>query len=512
MSLRRKPETGTEHRSRFPGAVRPVAYAAAAGVVVATVIVAFMANQFVSHASLSLLFLAGVLVVSARTGLGPSLLSSLLSFLALNFFFTQPYYTLEVAHGSDVAMLLFFLMMATVTGNLAARMRREVVERRASLQRTSNLYEFSRRMASAAGTEAVLDALADHLARSIARGVLVFATESDKPLQLVARSGPEVSIPEDEVRTMWMEGSADMTAHDSGYAIKLSTSEKAIGMVIIHGGPVDQDHLELARSLCDQATVALSRTRLVMDLEEARLTAETEQLRSALLSSVSHDLRTPLASIIGSTTSLLEYGGSISEANRHELLSTVVDEAKRLDRHIQNLLDMTRLGQGRLKLRRDWVDLNDIVSSAVDRVHDTLKGCSVDIDIAGDVPLLWVHGTLVEQALVNILDNAIRFSPVNGRISVRADSSCSQVTLEVCDQGPGIPDVDKDRIFDMFYTSTQSDRDHRQGTGLGLAICRGIVTAHGGTVTAHDGSPQGDKGACIRIVLPGGREDGVDCT
>lgn len=506
------PDTGTEHRTRFSGAIRPVAYGAAAGVVVATVIVAFMANQFVSHASLSLLFLAGVLIVSARTGLGPSLLASLLSFLALNFFFTQPYYTLEVAHGADVAMLVFFLLMAAVTGNLAARMRREVVERRASLQRTSNLYEFSRRMASAAGAEAVLEALADHLARSIDRGVLVFATENDNPLKLVTRSGPDISIPESEIQAIWMEGSSDTVAHDSGYAVKLTTNEQAIGMVIIHGGPVDQDHLELARSLCDQATIALSRTRLVADLEDARLTAETEQLRSALLSSVSHDLRTPLASIIGSTTSLLEYGSSISETNRHELLSTVVDEAKRLDRHIQNLLDMTRLGQGRLKLRRDWVDLDDIVSSAVDRVHDTLKGRSVDIEIAGDVPLLWVHGTLVEQALVNILDNAIRFSPIHGLISIRADYSLGQVRLEVCDQGPGIPDVDKDRIFDMFYTSPQPDRGNRQGTGLGLAICRGIVTAHGGSVTAHDAKNQNKAGACIRIVLPGEQENGANDT
>lgn len=506
------PDTGTEHRTRFPGAIRPVAYGTAAGVVIATVIVAFMANQFVSHASLSLLFLAGVLIVSARTGLGPSLLASLLSFLALNFFFTQPYYTLEVADEADVATLVFFLLMAAVTGNLAARMQREVVERRASLQRTSNLYEFSRRMASAAGAEAVLEALADHLARSIDRGVLVFATENDKPLELVARSGTAVSIPETEIQAMWIEGSSDMAAHDGGYAIKLATSEKAIGMVIIHGGPVDQDHLELARSLCDQATIALSRTRLVADLEKARLTAETEQLRSALLSSVSHDLRTPLASIIGSTTSLLEYGGSISEANRHELLATVVDEAKRLDRHIQNLLDMTRLEQGRLKLRRDWVDLNDIVSSAVGRVHDTLKGRSVDIKIAGDVPLLWVHGTLVEQALVNILDNAIRFSPVDGRISVRADYSFDQVRLEICDQGPGITDVDKDKIFDMFYTSPQSDRGNCQGTGLGLAICRGIVNAHGGSVTAHDGTNQGERGACIQITLPGELENGAGRT
>lgn len=493
-------DSSSERRTLVSGETLLQAYVRAVAVVFVMVAIAFMANRVVSHASLSLLFLTGVLVVSAWTGLGPSLLASLLSFLALNFFFTQPYYTLAVEDEADVAMLAFFVLMAGITGNLAARMRREVVERRASLERTSNLYEFSRRMASAVGADDVLEALADHLSRSIGCGVQVFVPAEGDSLVLKAEAGPVAPIAASELAARWSRQTSGIEQGDSWDAMKLISDRSELGMVVVHGDRIDQEPLELARSLCDQAAIALSRTQLVGELEEARLTAETEQLRSALLSSVSHDLRTPLASIIGSTTSLMEYGDSISEVNRRELLATVVEEAKRLDRHIQNLLDMTRLGHGRLKLHRDWVDLHDIVSGAVDRMRDALIRIPIQIDVPGDTPFLWVHGALVEQALVNVLDNAIRHTPPDGRIALLAAHAGNQVTIEVCDQGEGIPDAEKQKVFDMFYTADLSDGRDRAGTGLGLAICQGIVAAHGGTVTAHDGP--GGRGTCMRLMLP----------
>jgi two-component system sensor histidine kinase KdpD len=272
-----------------------------------------------------------------------------------------------------------------------------------------------------------------------------------------------------------------------------------MGLVAIQG-ELDSEQMDSVQSLCEQAGVALDRTRLVEDLEETRVVYETEQLRSALLSSVSHDLRTPLASIIGSTTSLLEYGDSFSPEDRRELLETVVDESQRLDRHIQNLLDMTRIGQGGLKLRRDWVDLHDTVSSALNRLHGDLRGLQVEIDIAAAVPLLWIHGVLIEQALVNLLDNAIRYSPDNGRITVSARAHGAVVEIDVCDEGPGIPENERERIFDMFYTGRHGDRGKHKGTGLGLTICRGMVGAHHGEVMALEG-PNG-RGACMRITLP----------
>jgi two-component system sensor histidine kinase KdpD len=227
---------------------------------------------------------------------------------------------------------------------------------------------------------------------------------------------------------------------------------------------------------------------------------ETEQLRSALLSSLSHDLRTPLASVIGATSSLIEYGESFSIDNRMQLLQTTMEEAQRLDRYIQNLLDMTSLGQRALKLERSWVDLHDIVSSATQRLSKSKPAVPVRVDIPADLPMLWVHGALFEQALFNLMDNAKRFSPVDGRIAVTARRMDDTLRIEVCDQGPGIADEEKEKVFNMFYTVHQGDRSELKGTGLGLAICQGMIAAHGGIVTAHDGTD--GVGTCMRIELP----------
>jgi len=479
-------------------------YAVAIGVVFVTVGLAFLAHKLMPHASLSLLFLTGVLVISVRTGLGPSLLASILSFLAYNFFFTPPYYTFEVADDGDVATLIFFLLMAAITGNLAARMHQEMDKRRTSLRRTSILYEFTRRISSAAGTDVVLDALTDHLSQSMDKSVMVLLVNSGGIPIVRTSAGRPQTLDADVIATAWSLNSPDPIVIEPWHFLKLATKAKTMGMVAIHG-QIDADQIDLARSLCDQAIVVLERTQLVADLEQARLVTETEQLRSALLSSVSHDLRTPLASIIGSTSSLLEYGESFSDENRRELLTTILEEAQRLDRYIQNLLDMTRLGQGSLTLRRDWVDLHDIVSSSVTRLQNALKGLVIDINISETVPLMWVHGVLIEQAVVNLLDNAIRFSPADGHISITAAARGDKIDINICDGGPGIPENDREKIFDMFYTVRQGDMGTLHGTGLGLAICRGMIAAHGGDVTAHDG--HNNHGTCMRITLPVIRPD-----
>jgi len=478
---------------------RPLAYAGALIVVILSVGLAFPLHQWMPHANLSLLFLTGILIVSARTGLGPSLVASVLSFLAFNFFFTPPFYTFEVADDGDVATLIFFLIMAAITGNLAARMHQEMLKRRLSLQHTANLYDFSQQMASAANSEEVLDKLVRHFSYLLNTPVAVYLPDEADILTRRAATSPAIQPPVEEIAHIWSGGKSDPGKLGQWFVLPLVTDQQPVGLLVMPDHPLDSEQLALSRSLCQQAAIALDRTRLVADLEQVRLVSETEQLRSALLSSVSHDLRTPLASIIGSTTSLLEYGDSISGQNRTELLKTVVEEAQRLDRHIQNLLDMTRLGQGNLSLHRDWVDLHDIVSSAVERLGDRLQACPLKIAIDPEVPLLRVHGVLIEQALVNLLDNAVRFSPPGGEITLTARLIDDQLEILLCDQGPGIPADQREKIFDMFYTARQGDRADRPGTGLGLAIVRGMIAAHGGTVTARDGAS--GRGTCMQIRL-----------
>jgi len=217
-------------------------------------------------------------------------------------------------------------------------------------------------------------------------------------------------------------------------------------------------------------------------------------------------LRTPLASVIGSATSLLEYGDVIGPEDRRDLLETIHGESRRLDRHIQNLLDMTRIGQGGLSLRRDWVDLRDVVSGAVGRLRDGLGDVEVQTILAPDLPLLWVHGALLEQALLNLLDNALRFSPPGAAVTLEARmAEAERMEIDVCDQGPGIAEGDRERVFDMFYTARRGDCGG-QGTGLGLTICRAMIGAHGGEVEALPG-PEG-RGTRMRISLPLQRPEG----
>ncbi|MCW8920950.1 MAG: DUF4118 domain-containing protein [Sedimenticola sp.] len=479
---------------------QPKAYLSAVAIVFVTALLAFPAHQLMPHANLSLLFLTGILIISARTGLGPSLVASVLSFLTFNFLFTPPYYTFEVADDGDVATLIFFLLMAAITGNLAARMHQEISKRRTSLRHISTLYDFTRRMSSAAEAEDILSAVVVHFQHFLKRQVVIFIpSEAGLPV-LHSQTDGAPTIDQEVIGRAWAK--VELKPYFSGQwsFLPLSTDWGLAGMVAIQDSLMESENLELCRSLCRQAAIALHRTQLAADLEHARLVSETEQLRSALLSSVSHDLRTPLSSIIGSTTSLLEYGETFSSDNRKDLLKTVVEEARRLDRHIQNLLDMTRLGQGALTLRRDWVDLHDIVASAISRLPEALKELSVQINIAHDVPLLWVHGVLIEQALVNLLDNAARFSPANGKIEIHAHCLAEEIEIKLCDEGPGIPEGEREKIFDMFFTARQGDRSNFQGTGLGLAIVRGMVAAHGGSVSA-DSNPSG-QGTCMSIRLP----------
>jgi two-component system sensor histidine kinase KdpD len=217
------------------------------------------------------------------------------------------------------------------------------------------------------------------------------------------------------------------------------------------------------------------------------------------LASVSHDLRTPLTAMRGGIDSLLALGEAIPLEDRRELLEGTRDEAERLDRYIQNLLDMTRLGHGALKLARDWVSPGDIVGSALNRLRTVLAPLQVSTHVPAELPLLFVHAALIEQALVNVLENAARFSPSQGRLRVEAGASDSELFFSVSDEGPGIPEAERAKIFDMFYTAARGDRGG-QGTGLGLAICQGMVGAHGGRITVAEGID--GRGTCITLHLP----------
>jgi two-component system sensor histidine kinase KdpD len=482
-------------------AIRNYAYAAA---VVSLAVGAAVVFRRLPHANLSLLFLTAVLIVAARWGLWPSIFSSVLSFLALNFFFTAPFFTFKVEEEGDVATLVFFLGMAALTGNLAARMREETAKSHESLDRISKLLDFSRRMAAVASANDALQALVDRLSNILQCRAFAYLPDVNSAVQLHASAvaggsdaGPDRAV----VDRLWEDTRAGRLAAESGRwtLLPFATAGGPVGMIVLDVDEIDPAKRELAIGLCDQASVAVERTQLVDSLREAQLDSEFERLRSALLSSVSHDLRTPLASIIGSTTSVLEYSAVLKPEDRDDLLRTVVSEAQRLNRYIQNLLDMTRFGQQPFELQREWVDMNDLISAAIERLGEVLDGFILDIQVAPAASVIRVHGALIEQVFVNLLDNAAGFAPEASILTVRVYRSDPDVVIEVIDKGPGIAVSERTRVFDMFYRVAHGDRQ-RQGTGLGLAICKSVVKAHGGTIEILAG-PDG-AGTMLRILLP----------
>ncbi|PWB19016.1 histidine kinase, partial [Stenotrophomonas sp. SPM] len=256
---------------------------------------------------------------------------------------------------------------------------------------------------------------------------------------------------------------------------------------------------QLAEAMVDDIAQAALRTRLVAELEQAHVSNETERLRSALLSSVSHDLRSPLAAMIGSADSLASYGTAMDMADRRALLDTILVEGERLDRYIQNLLDMTRLGHEGLTINRDWIGVDELIGSAARRLQRYQPKVRLELDIPSTMAPIWVHPALVEQAVFNVMENAAKFSPPDAPVQVQARELDGQLRIDVIDAGPGIPDDERARIFDMFYSVERGDRG-RHGTGLGLTICQGMIGAHGGSVQALPG--RDGRGTLIRITLP----------
>jgi two-component system sensor histidine kinase KdpD len=259
------------------------------------------------------------------------------------------------------------------------------------------------------------------------------------------------------------------------------------------------DERRLLDGLCDQAAVAIERISLAKGLDEARVLAETERLRAALLTSISHDLRTPLASILGAVSSLRSFPEKYGAAERDELIATLQEEAERLNRFVSNLLDMTRLESGAIELNVELIDVAEIIGSALQRAGNVLTGHHVEVDIEPGLPMLRLDAVLFEQVLFNLLDNAAKYSPAGSTIEVRASRNGELVEIEIVDGGPGIPPADLERIFDKFYRVHALDR-RRAGTGLGLAICRGFVEAQGGSIRARNRRDR--PGAVLMISMP----------
>ncbi|MCW0922681.1 sensor histidine kinase KdpD [Pseudomonas sp. RG1] len=466
--------------------------------------------------NISLVFLAAVLLVAVRSSLGPALACAALSFLTYDFLFIPPNFSFSIQREEDVLTLLFFLLMAALTGNLAARQRRQLQALRDTQEETSELLDLSRKLTAATDRQAVISAAAQHL-EGWSDLQLCLLNRDGQGGWKVETGGPLQFTEAERAAADWAWQHDQPAGKGTGtlplgrwwwWPLSVEDGPLALlGVCAKEGQSLSGQRRRLLTALSQPLAQALARAQLADDLEAARLHGETEQLRSALLASVSHDLRTPLTAMRGSIDSLLALGEAIPLEDRRELLEGTRDEAERLDRYIQNLLDMTRLGHGALKLARDWVSPADIVGSSLNRLRAVLAPLQVSTEVPAELPLLYVHAALIEQALVNVLENAARFSPSHGRLQLRAGADEQEIFFSVSDEGPGIPEEDRAKIFDMFYTAARGDRGG-QGTGLGLAICQGMVGAHGGRISVADGID--GRGTCITLHLPLQAQPGMD--
>ena len=428
-----------------------------------------------------------VLVVASRTYTGPAVLTAVLCFLAYNFFFIEPRYTLYISARHGVATVALFLAAALLAGRLASRLAMQVQALRAANRHAQARQELGQRLVVAA-----------ERGRSRAGRRSCVPAEpgggrvGSRGWTWPARSRRRAAVASGPAPHRGLAGQPQLaeTVEEFGWwFLPLRAPRGTLGVIGLklpaYVAQLDTAQRQLARAMTDDIAQALLRTRLVGDLQSERVASETERLRTALLSSVSHDLRTPLAGIIGAAGSLESYGEAMDEADRRSLLDTIRQEGERLDRYIQNLLDMTRLGHGQLPLKRDWIGVDELMGSAIGRLQRYRPDARFAVAIEPGMGPIWVHPALVEQALFNVIENAVKFSPVGEAVAIDARlTSSDTLQIDVCDAGPGIPEDERQRIFDMFYSVERGDRG-RHGTGLGLAICRGMIGAHGGEVEAR---------------------------
>jgi two-component system sensor histidine kinase KdpD len=472
--------------------------------------VAALAEHLLDLSDLSPIFLLAVLLVAVRTRGSIAVLTAVLCFLGWNFFFTEPRYTLHVIAHRDLVNLAVFLGAALLAGRLASHLRRQVVNLREANASIQALRRLGRELAGAADETQVRTVGERALARAADAEARIFLVDGGT-LRLDADAEDGAFAVGDRAAADWAlthgqpAGLGTDTLQASAWRfLPMRATSRKLGVVAIK--PRSGRNLGTAQAALIDAMVAdvadaLARVHLNVDLEAARMKSETESLRAALLSSVSHDLRSPLASIVGSAESLIAYGQQMPAEDKLSLQQSILGEGRRLDRYIQNLLDMTRLGHGELKIERDWIAPGELVGAAVARLRKAFPALPLELDVAPELPLISAHPALLEQALFNILENAARFSPEGAavRIEARLDAAGHALHLRIVDRGPGIPEEERQRIFDPFYSVARGDRG-RGGTGLGLSICQGMIGAHGGRVMALPGYD--GIGTVIDVVLP----------
>jgi two-component system sensor histidine kinase KdpD len=489
-------------------------YLLSAAAVAVTVGAAMIINAFTSRAlgSLGMVFLVPVLISAVLYGRRTAFVTAFVSVMSYNFFFLPPLYTFTIADPNNLVQFSVLLFVGIIAGNLAARVRAQADLAAARATAMTELYRFTAKLAGIARLDDILWAASVQIASMLKTNVVILLPNPDTKAPEVRAGFP----PDDELDDQDLAAASWSWSHaqPAGRNAETLPGAKRLFLPMRTGeGPVGvaglqrsddktlftPDERRLLDALLDQTALAIERSKLVEQVDEAQVVAEADKLRVAMLTSLSHDLRTPLASILGSATTLIA-GGELYDARQtKDLLQTIREEAERLDRFVGNLLDMSRLEAGALGAKPEPIDVIDLVEASVKRLVRRLANHFVALELPADLPLVTADPLLTEQAFVNLLDNAAKYAPERSTIRVSAEVLANQVLVHVQDEGTGIPEEALPHIFDKFYRAKASDR-RIAGTGLGLAVARGFVEAFGGSLKAAN--RQDRTGAVMTIALP----------
>lgn len=468
--------------------------------------IASLGEKYLGINDLSVIFITAVVFVASKTRMLAAVFSALLFFLAYNFFFISPQFTFQISAHQGVVTVVAFLGAALISSRLASRLKEQVTALKTANSYNSIMQDLGQKLSTAVDLTQVQEIAKNSLSKNLNAEVWIYFPETSQAKTALENISDKEKISADwTLKNHQPSGRFTQTlTENEWWFLPLLASKQCLGVVGLKFPNLqtilNTEQKQLAEIMVEYIAQAISRTQLTKALEIANVNSETEKLRSALLSSVSHDLRSPLASMIGAADTLSSYRHSMDEKDQDSLLEAIHLEGERLDRYIQNLLDMTRLGHEGLSLKRDWIGVDELIGSAIRRLKRYMPQALVELHAPQESLSLFVHAALIEQAIFNVLENAAKFSPENKAVIIDvAQINENVIEIAITDQGQGIPEDERERIFDMFYTMQRGDRG-QYGTGLGLTIVKAIVGAHMGEIMASSG--KNNQGTCIRIQLP----------
>lgn len=460
--------------------------------------------------NIALLYLLPVLISAAYWGRGPSFVASFLGVLAFDFFFVPPIYSFTVTDLQYLFTFAVYLLVAITISTLASKLRDELEKTRKSERLTAALYALSRQMAAVTDLQKIWESLVQTVAETINGRIIFLLPDPDKnrlieaaasPAGATLASGNELGIAEWVLEHGKYAGRGTGVIRESPtFFVPVKMENRTMAVLAFTPETKDEsispEQLHILEAFTSLAAVGLIRVQLAEEAEKAKWLSESEKLHTALLNSVSHEIRTPLASITGAVTGLLE-GDVISRESQDILLSTIKEEAGRMNRFTSNLLDMTRLESGILKPNLDWCDMQDIIGVAIREIRDLLEKQNLQIHIPAGLPLVRADFALIEHVVINLLENAVKYSPPDGEISISVGQRDKELLFSIMNTGPTIPIQDRVYVFDKFYRPHASKS--RAGIGLGLSICKGIIEAHRGRIWLESSEQRKN---CFMFSLP----------